>query len=321
MTQRDVSVFVAATVALPALFAPDADAAKRFAEFFTANIRNPHTRRAYMRAAAEFAAWCEANDLRELRDVEPIHVAAHVETLQARLAAPSVKLHLAAIRMLFDWLVIGQVVAVNPASPVRGPKYSVKRGKTPVLTNDEARAFFNSIDVSTTIGLRDRALIALMTYTFARIGAARLMKVEDVYVQGRRLRVRLHEKGGKVHDMPCHHNLEIYLLAYIEGTKLGGNPKGHLFCTALGCTDQLSDRPMSQSDAYRMIQRRAAGAVILTKIGNHSFRATGITEFRRNGGSLEMAQLMADHASPRTTMLYDRSDDQVSLDEVERIVI
>src|ERR1700684_1320944 len=127
---KDVSRLVAASLELPALFAPDKDAAKRFIEFFTANIRNPNTRRAYARAAVEFAVWCQQNDLNELADIEPMHVAAYIELLQTRLAAPSVKQHLAAIRMLFDWLVVGQIIAVNPASPVRGPRYSVKKGKT-----------------------------------------------------------------------------------------------------------------------------------------------------------------------------------------------
>ncbi len=98
---------------LPALFAPDAQASRRFIEFFSANIRNPDTRRAYARAAMDFANWCERQSLREFRDIEPVHVAAYIEGLQERLAAPSVKLHLAGIRMLFDWLVVGHVLAVN----------------------------------------------------------------------------------------------------------------------------------------------------------------------------------------------------------------
>ena len=307
---------------LPALFTPTPDAAKRYVEFFTANIRNPNTRRAYARAAARFAAWCrDEARIVELRDIEPVHVAAYVETLQRDLAAPSVKQQLAAVRMLFDWLVIGQVLAVNPASPVRGPKHSVKKGKTPVLTADETRALLDAIDTSSVVGLRDRALIGLMVYTFARVGAATLMKIEDVYIQGRRTWVRLHEKGGKRHEMPCHHNLEDYLTVYVAAAGLAAQPKGFLFRTTLGTTAQLSERPMSQSDAYRMIRRRAADAGILTKIGNHSFRATGITEYLRNGGKVEVAQQMANHESARTTGLYDRRDDQVSLDEVERIVI
>lgn len=318
---RAVSRVVSGSVELPALFAPDRDAAKRFIEFFTANIRNPHTRRAYARAAVEFADWCESAEIRELRDIEPVHVAAYIEALQRRLAAPSIKQHLAAIRMLFDWLVVGQVIAVNPASPVRGPKHSVKKGKTAVLSAEEARKLLDSIDPSSHVGLRDRALIALMVFTFARIGAALQMKVEDVYTQKRRTWVRLHEKGGKRHEMPCHHNLDAYIHAYIDGAGLSGSPKNTLFPTAQGRTGLLSSRPMSHADAYRMIRRRAIEAGIATKIGNHSFRATGITEYLRNGGRREIAQQMANHESARTTGLYDRRDDEVSLDEVERIVI
>lgn len=315
-------VWATGQASLPALFAPSDAARRRYVEFFTANIRNPNTRKAYARAAAEFAAWCAQAELYDLQDIEPVHVAAYVETLQLRLAAPSVKQHLAAIRMLFDWLVVGQVVATNPASAVRGPKHSVRKGKTPVLGADEARALLDSIDVSTLAGLRDRALIALMVYTFARVGAALQMRVEDVYVQNRRTWVRLHEKGGKQHEMPCHHNLEAYLHAYVDGAGLGLDPKGYLFrTTPRGHRKELSERPMDQADAYRMIGRRALAAGIGTRIGNHSFRATGITEYLKNGGKLEIAQAMANHESARTTGLYDRRSDQVNLDEVERIVI
>ena len=318
---KAVSKVAPRSLQLPALFAPDPNAVRRFLEFFAANIRNPHTRRAYARAAAEFANWCETAEIRELRDIEPMHVAAYIEGLQQRLAAPSVKQHLAAIRMLFDWLVVGQVLAVNPASPVRGPKYSVKKGKTAVLSAEEARKLLDSIPSDSQAGLRDRALIALMVYTFARIGAALKMRVEDVYMQKRRTWVRLHEKGGKHHEMPCHHNLETYLHIYLDKTGLSHLPKAHLFPTAHWRSGILSERPMSQSDAYRMIRRRATEAGIRTKIGNHSFRATGITEYLRNGGRREVAQQMANHESARTTGLYDRRDDDVSLDEIERIVI
>jgi site-specific recombinase XerD len=315
------AVTVAESLVLPALFAPTPEASRRYVEFFTANIRNPNTRRAYHLAAVQFADWCQGAGLTELRDIEPVHVAAYVESLGLRLAAPSVKQHLAGIRMLFDWLVIGQLLAVNPASAVRGPKHSVRKGKTPVLTAEEARALLDAIDGTTLVGKRDRALIGLMVFTFARVGAALSMKVEDVYVQGRRLWVRLHEKGGKVHEMPCHHNLEAWLHAYMDAVGLATEPRSPLFRTALGRTDQLSGSPMSQADAYRMIRRRALAAGIMTKIGNHSFRATGITEYLRNGGKLEVAQQMAAHESARTTGLYDRRNDDVSLDEVERIVI
>ena len=305
---------------VPSLFGRDEASAKRTFEFFAVSIRNPNTRKAYARAVGDFASWCGLNGLQALGAIEPVHVAAYVEQLQGRLAPPSVKLNLAALRMLFDWLVVGQVMPTNPASLVRGPRHSVKKGKTPVLAAEEARALLDAIDASTIIGLRDRALIGLMVYTFARVGAAITMRVEDVYVQARRTWVRLHEKGGKQHEMPCHHNLEAWLHAYIDGAQLTDG-KGYLFRSVAGRTGQLSERPMAQADVFRMVGRRADAAGIRTHIGCHSFRATGITEYLRNGGKLEIAQQMANHESARTTGLYDRRTDQVNLDEVERIVI
>jgi site-specific recombinase XerD len=204
------------SLAVPAAIASAGDhAARRFLEFFAATIRNKNTRLAYYRAACGFFGWLDQHGIVELVDIEPIHVAAYVETLQASAAKPTVKQHLAAIRMLFDWLVVGQVLATNPAHAVRGPKHVVKRGKTPVLTAEQARQLLDSIDVSTIVGLRDRALIAVMTYALARVGAVVAMRVEDYYPQSKRWWVRLHEKGGKRHEMPAHHNLEAYLDAYI----------------------------------------------------------------------------------------------------------
>lgn len=309
-------------LALPALVASADEAARlRFLEFFAVTIRNPHTRRAYMRAAGEFLAWCEARGVISLAGVQPLHVAAWIEAQGGELAPPSVKQQLAGVRSLFDWLVMGQVVPANPAASVRGPAYSQRRGKTPVLVPDEARHLLDTIDVATHAGLRDRALIGLMVYSFARIGAALAMRVEDVFMQNRRLWVRLHEKGGKRHEMPCHHNLEDYLTAYIDGCGLREDRKGPLFRTIARGTGQLSETPLPQANAFAMVRRRAAAAGIGTAIGNHSFRATGITTYLKNGGTLETAATMANHSSTRTTQLYDRRPDDVTLDEVERVLI
>jgi site-specific recombinase XerD len=308
--------------ALPALVAAAGERAGiRFLEFFAANIRNPHTRRAYYRAAEEFLAWCVDAGVPSIADVQPVHVATWIEAGTRELAAPSVKQRLAALRHLFDWLVNGQVIPINPAHTVRGPRHVVTSGQTPVLDPAEARALLDSIDVSTVAGLRDRALIGLMVYSFARIGAALAMTVEDVFTQNRRLWVRLREKGGKRHAMPCHHNLEEYLVAYLDGAGLRGDPKGPLFRTIGRGTGKLTRTVLPQANAYAMIGRRAAAAGIATKLGNHSFRATGITAYLKNGGTLEKAAAMANHASTRTTQLYDRRRDELSLDEVERIVI
>lgn len=310
------------TANLPTLIAAAGDRAqRRFLEFFASNIRNPHTRRAYVRAVSEFLDWCAAVEVASIIDVEPLHVAAWIEGQTRKLSAPTVKQQLAAIRHLFDWLVTGQIVPVNPASSVRGPSHSVKTGKTPVLDAEDARLLLNSIDTSTHAGLRDRALIALMVYSFARIGAALGMKVEDVYTQNRRLWVRLYEKGGKRHEMPCHHNLEEYLAVYLDGAGLKGDPKGPLFRTIGRGTRQLTTTPLAQANAHAMIQRRMLAAGIATKAGNHSFRATGITAYLKNGGTLEKAAAMANHASTRTTQLYDRRRDEMTLDEIEKIGI
>jgi site-specific recombinase XerD len=307
---------------LPALVVAAGECAgMRFLEFFAANIRNPHTRRAYARAADEFLSWCAAAGVPSIGTVQPVHVATWIEAGTRELAAPSVKQRLAAIRHLFDWLVTGQVVPVNPAASVRGPRHVVTCGQTPVLDPAEARALLDSIDTAKVAGLRDRALIGLMVYSFARIGAALGMTVEDVFTQNRRLWVRLREKGGKRHAMPCHHNLEEYLTAYLDGAGLRGDPKGPLFRTIGRGTGQLTRSVLPQANAYAMIRRRAAAAGIATKLGNHSFRATGITAYLKNGGTLEKAAAMANHASTRTTQLYDRRRDELSLDEVERIVI
>jgi integrase/recombinase XerD len=133
--------------------------------------------------------------------------------------------------------------------------------------------------------------------------------------------VRLYEKGGKQHEAPAHHNLDEYIETYIKVAGLEGDPKGFLFRTVAGKTGRLTPLPLSQADAYRMIRRRAKAAGIQTKIGNHTFQATRITAYLKNGGKLKIAQQIAAHESSRTTALYDRRDDDVNLDEVERIVI
>ena len=305
---------------LPAVIAHAGEKAGRcFIEFLTATIRNSNTRQAYARAIGDFFAWCERHRL-ALLDIEPVHVAAYIEGLQKKVAAPSVKLKLAAIRMLFDWLITGQVVPTNPAASVRGPKYVVTTGKTPVLDGKERRKLLDAIPTDTVRDLRDRALIATLTYSFARITAALKMKVKDLRPQRAGWRLRLHEKGGKHHAMPCHHALAEALHAYIAAAGIAEDRKGWLFRTSRGHNaTMLSEQPMNQSDAWRMIRRRAVAAGIHAPIGNHTFRATGITAYLANGGALEHAQEMAGHESPRTTKLYDRTKERLTQDEVERI--
>lgn len=308
----------------PIIFARSGEKAiNRLLEFFTAEIHNPNTRASYARAVKRFDQWCVQNRL-ELHDLTPVHVATYIEELgkplnhEKPLAKPSIKQHLAALRMLFDYLVIGQIVPYNPMTSVRGPKYVIKKGKTPVLTGSEAKALFASIETNTLIGLRDRALIGVMTYAFARISAVLNMNVEDFCQQGLQYAVRLHEKGGKEHDVPAHHSLVELIDAYLTGAKIKDVKAAPLF-RSFNRKQELSTDRLTRREALAMIKRRALAAGLGNRICNHSFRATGITNYLENYGTLEKAMQIAAHESPRTTKLYDRRDDRLHLDEIEKI--
>ena len=293
----------------------------RFIEFFTANIRNENTRVSYGRAVREFCAWCEDRGLR-LETLNPVIVAGYVELLdhERGYSKPSVKQHLAAIKMLLDYLVTGGILPMNPASSVRGPKYSIKHGKTPVLNAEETRQLLDSIETDTIIGLRDRALIGVMVFSFSRISAALSMRIEDYFQAGKRWKFRFMEKGGKYNEVFAHHNAESYLDAYIEAAAIWDKKKAPLFRT-INRKLQLSDRQLHRTDALRMVKRRALAVGLPASTCNHSFRATGITTYLKNGGRVEVAQQIAGHESARTTGLYDRRNDEASLDEIERIII
>ena len=247
-------------------------AERRLLEFFTAEISNPNTRLAYSTAAGRFFRWCETRNL-ALREITPFAVATYIEEMQASHALPTVKQHLSALRALLDYLVVGQVLPSNPAAPVRGPKYVVKHGKTPVLSPGEARTLLDSIDLARPAGLRDRALLATMVYSFARVGA------------------------------------------------VIGNEKGTPLWRSMTKGGAFTPNRMNRVDVFRMIKRRVRQAELGVAANCHTFRATGITAYLLNGGTVENAQAIAAHESPRTTKLYDRTADEISLDEIERIVI
>ncbi len=346
-----MTAILAATphVTLP-LHPPETDALTRrtMDEFFEAEVGNPHTHRAYYRAAGDFFHYVtNRHGVASLEAITPMHVSGWLDDMTARrLAVPTIKLRLAGLRMLFNALVRAQVLRINPVAVVRGPKHAVTKGKTPILDGDETAQLLTSIDTSTLIGLRDRAVIAAMAYTFARIGSVVALECRHVFRQQRRLWLRLSEKGGKSHDVPCHHRFEVDLLAWIEAAGHSADPDAPLFQsfrwevapspasnsfqhdleTACETTDAgpkshrvLSGRPLAQAMAWEMIQRRAKAAGIDTHICNHTFRATGITTYLKNGGTIERAAVIAGHASTRTTQLYDRRPDDVTLDEIEKI--
>lgn len=293
-------------------------ARRRFVEFFTAEIRNAHTRKAYAKATGRFLAWCEARGL-ALEQLEPFLVAAYVEELSAGLSVASVKQHLAALRMLFDYLVIGQVLPHNPADAVRSPKLVVRMGKTPVLQDEEPRLFLETIGQESLIDLRDRAFLSVMLYSFSRVSAVVGLKVRDYEHQRRRAYLALQEKGGQHRRVPVHSRAAKALDSYLAASGLGSDPAAPLFQSLAGKTGILTGRPLSARSGLRVVKDRAEAAGLGSDVGCHSCRATGITNYLLNGGTIERAAAIAGHASTRTTQLYDRRRDLVEPDESERV--
>lgn len=305
---------------LPGLVVDSGEKAQsKFIEYFVAHIENNGTRSAYLNAVNQFFSWCDSNQF-TLETISPTIVATYIRFLSTKLSAPTVKLHLAAIRMLFDWLTVSHVIEFNPASSVRGPKYSAKKGKTPVLDPHEARQLLDGFNASTLKGKRDRALIGVMIFSFARISAVLGMNLNDIYSQGGRRWFRLHEKGGKLHDVPAHHLAREYLETYLQAANFSPDNDAPLF-RSFNSKGEITANRLDRSDALRMIKKRADEAGLETSISCHTFRATGITAYLLNGGSLEHAMRIACHESARTTKLYDRTSDQVSVDEIERVRI
>ena len=204
--------------------------------------------------------------------------------------------------------------------PVRGPKHVVTKGATPVLTPAETCSLLDRIDAGPLVGLRDRALVSVMLYSFARVSAVIGMRRQDYFRQESRGWLRLHEKGGKRHHVPAHHRAAEDLDDYLEAAELD-EAKAALFQSVDPAGRRLTGRALSRRLVLAMIKRRAAAADLPPSTCCHTFRATGITAYLSNGGTLEHAQQIAGHASPKTTKLYDRTADTITVDEIERIVI
>jgi site-specific recombinase XerD len=326
-----IQAFRASEFPVPAIIAAAGDkASEHFLEFFAATIRNRNTRAAYVQAIAQFCRWCEDHDLR-LATIRPLHVSAYIEA--KKLTAPSIKQHLAALRGLFNWLVIKQVVPENPAMFVKGPKFSRQVGITPIMEAEQMRQLLDSIPITRKIkvlkkhggglreiadikGLRDRAVIAIMAYTFARVSAVVGAKRGDYRHEGKRARLRLLEKGNKEKLVWLHREAEEFLDGYIAAAGID-NAEAPLF-QSLDKAHRLTGEAISRRDMLEVVKARCRATGLSKEFCNHTFRGTGITVFLHNGGALEAAQDMANHSDPRTTKLYDRRKDLATLSEIER---
>ena len=279
----------------------------KFWSFLRSQSGTVNTQAAYYRAIQQFLAWVErAAYYQNREDIEPITVAAYIETLQRQAAPPTVKQHMVATRQ-------------NPAREVKTERFSRTEGKTPAFVDGEVQKLLDTVEISTHTGLRDRALLATLAYTFARIGSVVNLKVEDYYPCGKRFLLRFKEKRRQRERATRHHKLEEMLDQYLKATGLEKEAESPLFQAALRKTGKLSRRPLMRTDAADMLKRRLKQAGLPAHYSPHSFRATGITNFLENDGTLEAAQRIAGHADSRTTKLYDRRGQKVLLEDMERI--
>jgi len=305
---------------LPSIVA-DAGPAARFAweEFLFGRLRNHHTRRAYARAVGRFLDWCETRRI-GLQHVSPCDVGQYMDELPAAL--PTKKQHLAALRHFFDQMVTRHAVILNPAASVRGERYQVVEGKTPEISVDQARRLLRSIGTADVVGLRDRAIVGILVYTAARVGAVAKLRVRDYFDAGDQFCLRFTEKGGKSRDIPVRHDLQQFLTSYFAtaGTASAAHD-APVFRTAVRRTKQLTEHPMTPSDIGRMVKRRMRDANLPSRLSPHSFRVATITDLLSQGVPLEDVQHLAGHADPRTTRLYDRRQRRVTRNIVERISI
>lgn len=319
--------------ALPGLVvALGADSSEHFLNYFASKIRNHNTRQAYLRAWIRFDAWCKSNGITDLRDVRTLHIGVYIESITldskkpaheqpGRLAKSSVKQHRAALLKCCSFLVEKHVIETNPVTDVAGPKIRVRKGKTPVFTDDEFLTLLDSIPDTNLLGLRDRALISVLAYGWPRISAALGLTLSDYYPKDKRWYIRVNEKGGEEgKEILLHYDAQRALDAYLEAAGLTGDidRSGPIF-RSFNPRKQLQEKRLDRSNAFHMVRRRAKAAGLKRDFCNHSFRATGITNYMTNGGRIDVAKDWAGHADERTTGLYDRSQDKVNEKEVDRM--
>lgn len=306
------------TTAPPAILRAGMAAEFAWSEFFHAEIRNPYTRRNYLHAVRRFLAWLDDRGI-DLPRVAPAHVGMYLDSHPG--SAPTKKLHLAAIRALFDKLAVRHVVILNPAHPVRGPKHQAMEGRTPEISPAEVRQLLGSIGAGDVVSLRDRAIIGTLVYTAARVGAVAQLRIEDVQRDDAAWSLRFREKGGKERVIPVRDDLRRMLADYLNAIGADTSNTRAMFRAAVGKTKVLSGRPLSTADTCRMVKRRLRRAGLPVRLSPHSFRVAVITDLLQHGASLEDVQNLAGHADPRTTRLYDRRQRQVTRNLVERITI
>jgi site-specific recombinase XerD len=304
---------------LPAVIRNDGNARFAYDEFFKATINNPHSRRAYSRIVNRFLGWCDERGL-ALHNITPGLAGEYMSSIEG--SAPTKNQALAALRHFFDALVQRHAVPLNSFASVRGQKHSVTEGKTAEISIEQARKLFRSIDTSHVVGLRDRAVLGVLAYTGARVGAVAKLRLSDYRNTGEQRTLRFREKGGKDREIPVRHDLEGWLHEYIEAAGLLEAPKAAPFFRAAdGKRKHLTGDDYAAHSIRQMMKRRLADAGLPELFSPHSFRVTVVTDLLNQNVPLEDVQYLAGHSSPTTTRVYDRRRRRVTRNTVERISI
>jgi site-specific recombinase XerD len=302
-----------------------------YAQDFVASIENLNTLKAYQRAADRFLEWCDDMGL-ELQQVMPAHVRSYISHLTSnrtdhegnpkKASKPMRLLHLSAIRQLFDHLVTRHAVLINPAASVKGPKHTVRRGKTPAMAPKQAESVLWGIDGSDVVSLRDRAIVGALIWSARRASAVANLKIGDYFTDGTQWYPRFEDKGGDLFDVPVRTELQNSLHDYIETAGIAGDPPdAPLFRTAKGKTKALTRNPITGKDLYYVAKRRFQDAGLPPMFTTHSFRATTATDLLEQGVPLDDVQQFLGHRDPRTTKIYDHRDRKITRNIVERISI
>ena len=287
-------------------------------EFFAARIRNPHTRQAYQRVITRFLSWCEDQGL-EIQQVTPGLAGRFLEEIPGQIKTKNQAL--SALRHFFDTLVNRHAVLLNPFTTVRGLPTNTE-GRTPGISIEQARQLLRSLDTSNVVGLRDRALVGVLSYTGARVGAITRLRLKDFEDHGFQRVLRFLEKGGNYRQIPVRHDLDHWLTEYIEAAGLEGEPmEWPLFRAAVGKTRTLSKDGLSTNAVQVLLKRRLRDARLPMIFSPHSFRVMVVTDLLTQGVALEDVQFLAGHANPRTTQIYDRRQHQITQNIVERISV
>jgi integrase len=306
-------------------------AAEALLNVLDGQIRNIHTRAAYKRAWKAFFEFCALYKL-ELERIKPYHFelwmkynTGNTEAKRRPLATATLRQHLAGIRLLFDSLLEQGIVDLNPAARAKAPRLQRESSHTPVFEEEEIKAFMGSIKPDSLISIRDKALFSVLIYTWARVSAVVALRIEDYYERKGTRWLRLAEKRGKIHEVPVHSRAREAIDQWLTSSGLGDNPAAPLFPAFYG-KNKLAEtqnpkalRHMHPTSVWKLVQLRALASGIKKRVCCHSFRATGITEYMNRGGTLEVAQRIAGHSQLSTTKIYDRSQDRLTIEEIERV--